>query len=225
MPHAYVSSEKFSSIVAPLLLHSTTKKPATTKTLEGLRALVNQAVWRIACRLLDGARILAGTHVVKPEDVYNLLRISLLMQMPLEDDPISRRLANNRISKASAWMNKGMQVGAGSTVFPSQYFSGSGGNGSTVMPAQYFSGSGGTTVLPAQYFGGQDHDELVTDAAMLAVLKEYRSRVTTPVRISEAARNVLRKHIEANVMAIVHECKGRPNALKGISSRWVTHVS
>jgi hypothetical protein len=211
MPHAYITRATFDAQIARTL--NPKSKPMTPRAAEGLRALLNQAVWRIACRLLDGARILAGSHVVKPDDVYNLLRISVLMQMPLEDDPLSRRLAS---SKAAASMNKGMQTASG------------GGSGSTVLPGAYFEGGGGgagSTVLPAAYFeGGGGSSELLTDAAMLAVLKEYRSRVTTPVRISEAARGVMRKHIESNVLAIVHECKGRPGALKSVSARWVTHM-
>jgi len=201
MPHAYITRETFNSRIVPIL----SNKPMTPRMVEGLRAVVNQTVWRIACRLLDGSRIIAGSHVVKPEDVYNLMRVSLLMHMPLEDDPISRRLN----SKAAAKINKGMQTGGGGTVLPGQYFGASGGGG-TVMAAQYFGA------------GAVSEDDLMNEAAMQAVLKEYRSRVTSTVLISEAARGVMRKHIEANVLAIIHECKGRPGALKGISAKWVT---
>ena len=220
MPHAYITRETFNSRIVPIL----SNKPMTPRMVEGLRAVVNQTVWRIACRLLDGSRIIAGSHVVKPEDVYNLMRVSLLMHMPLEDDPISRRLS----SKAAAKINKGMQTGGGGTVLPGQYFGASGGGGGgTVMAAQYFGasgGGGGGTVMAAQYFGAGavSEDDLMNEAAMQAVLKEYRSRVTSTVLISEAARGVMRKHIEANVLAIIHECKGRPGALKGISAKWVT---
>jgi hypothetical protein len=146
--------------------------------------------------------------MIKPDDVYNLLRISLLMRLPLDDDPISRRVILP--------LDRGFQTRGG------------GADGRTSMPSQYFTSGGGAdgrTSMPSQYFtsgGGADTGTLLTNSSMNAILNEYKSRVTSSVKISDGAKSVLQKHVEANISMIIEECKGRPGALRAVTKNWIT---
>jgi hypothetical protein len=216
---ALISERAFDDALASLHISA----PATARAAADARAALGQVTYRFARRLLDALRIVSSHRTLQPEHVRNLASLSNLLAMP-----ISRVApAPGALRKGSLVMRGGsssaavMRGGNGSTVLPAAYFGDaetafSAENANSFTPSFPDVPGGGDTIrfgLDASSAFGPDNAQAtllgggakpwLRDDAVDAIIREYRARSARDLRVSEAARGLIRTIVEANAEAVL----------------------
>ena len=208
------------------------------------RAHLSQLSYRVARRLVEMLRLVSdGKATVQPEHVLNLSKIAGLVGAPVGESAPRRRDIVMR--------------GGGDTVMTGSFF-----NAQNAADASAYSHTaaddghhesfpltpgGGDIVryeLPSSFpaFGGGGSSaraapsrHLISEEAIAAILREYKARSGSDIRFSEGARKLIRRIVDANAVAALHEtassaakktAAGRHRsvsaaALGKLSSKWV----
>jgi len=209
-----------------LLRQSGVHRPASQRAYESLRSNVNKAAWQIFSRLLDVIRISTESGTIRPSHVYNLMRVVAMMAMPLRDGVTSRRIMKKDLSRI---------MHGGDPVLPGSYFSPS----NPVDAARYTASAGADyTALAgdpgfvragidassassscAPTFGGgagilsAGGAVILSEAAVNALLAEYRARITSTLRLGKGTRTLVTRVVSTNLVELM-----RKNGKKAIST-------
>jgi hypothetical protein len=194
------------------------------------RARFNELVWNVGRRLLDLLRVSTSARLLQPEHLHNLSKVAQLLQQPL---PMCAR--TNKAKKAATAKQSGGHAG---TVMTGSFFDAANANdasaytaaynGSPVFAAGAAPGDGliryalpASPVFPVAQGGGGGGgsgatNSWLTNDALSSLFREYKARGGNDLRVSEAARALIRRSLEANVNAVLKE------AAKGKESRRIT---
>lgn len=186
---------------------------------EALRASVNSAAWQVFSRLLDILRLVADSSTIRPNHVYNTMRLAALIRMPLHDASASRHLMKADVPRI-------MHGGGGGSgpVLPHAYF-----DPGVIDPNFSAANLGSFTSLsptadairpgiPSTFGGGEP---VLTDAAMNAMLAGYRARgaSSSGLRIGEGSRKLVKRIVEANLVAMLSQ-QGPKRSFDAVLAGW-----
>jgi hypothetical protein len=220
-----------------------TKRPTNAKSYETLRTTVNRATWQLFNRMMDLLRMSTDSNTIRPADVYNLTRIAAFMRMPLRDDPTSRKLAAIDMQRIMNGGGGGAPVLPMAYFDPSAPETHTGGGGepdhTNLSPSPFVRVR---NALPSTFSGGDSRSrsnlkmsdleivqadrvsrssrqigqEIITEAALTALLSEYRSRITTnTLRVGDTSRKLIRKIIASNLIQMMEQKKPFATVAKG----------
>jgi hypothetical protein len=200
-----------------LLSLSGAPRPVSLRAQESLRSHVNKATWQIFSRLLGIIRISIESSTIRPSHVFNLIRVVSMLNMPLRDDVTSRRNMKKDLSRI-------MQ--GGDPVMPGSYWQpGTDDTQYTAAGASDYTSLGDDSALirsgiEATYTpgsscrGGGDSVGFLTEAALSALLAEYRARITTSsMRLGKGTRTLITRIVSKNLVELL-----RKNGKKAIAT-------
>jgi histone H3/H4 len=218
---ALISERAFDDALASLRISA----PATARAAADARAALGQVTYRFARRLLDALRIVSSHRTLQPEHVRNLASLSNLLALPISRvAPAPGALRTGSLvmrGGSAAAVMRGGSGAVGSTVLPAAYFGDaetafSAENATSFTPSFPDVPGGGDTVrfgLDASSAFGPDNAQAtllgggtkpwLRDDAVDAIIREYRARSARDLRVSEAARGLIRTIVEANAEAVL----------------------
>ena len=209
-----ISDPAFAAALAQPGLRAPSAAPARAAS----RVALSQLVFKVARRLLDTLAVTSNQRTLQPEHLHNLARIASLLDAPIAVSPARQGPANRRGMLL-------MRGGNGGTTMPGSFFnpadaadasSYSAANIASFSPSFPAAGPGTDGMVryaldvspafahPAEMLGGGIRSRhWLTDDAIAAVMREYRARSASSdgLRVSEAARGMVRTVVEANVGA------------------------
>jgi len=205
------------------------KVPATERASERLRTLVNKAVWQLFSRLVDIVRISADSSQIRPDHVYNVMRLATLLRMPLQDSVTSRQVMKQDVSRIlSGGGGCSSMRGGAETTLPASYFSGESSvpSYSTQNYTSYTSISPSPQVVRGaidttfSLSGGGSGSDVLTDASINLLLQEYKARLTSSqLRIGDSTRKVMKRILENNVIAMLKQTNAK-KPLSKVMAKW-----
>ena len=184
-------------------------------------ARLSTALYHLAARLLDAVLVLTPSRTVRPEHMFNLSKVTAMMSSPIGSSGSgSGRGSGIRTRSRSS-------IIGGDPTLPMKYFGMEGGD--PTLPMKYFGMEGGDPTLPMKYFGmegGGGDPSIASPTVLTAILREYRARSGhAELRISEAARSLTCKVLDANAAAMLRAASSKRNGGSSVAASSLMRVA
>ena len=170
-------------------------------------ARLSTALYHLAARLLDAVLVLTPSRTVRPEHMFNLSKVTAMMSSPIGS------------SGSGSGRGSGIRTRSRSSII----------GGDPTLPMKYFGMEGGDPTLPMKYFGmegGGGDPSIASPTVLTAILREYRARSGhAELRISEAARSLTCKVLDANAAAMLRAASSKRNGGSSVAASSLMRVA
>lgn len=195
-------------------------RPATKKSIEAFESAVDQVTWLMFARIVDMCRIISTSSTISPETIYNIMRLFAMIFAPLANN--RRRLTKSESSR--------IFLGGAETTMPSEFWGEDSGRYHERNLADFTNIGptpdvirGALSASPpsnALITGGRKPVFVFTDAAMDALLREYRDRLPQKkVRIGKGGRRIIGRILESN-LTLMFKSMSKGTSFSKMASTW-----
>lgn len=172
---------------------------------ESVHTTFDEFLFSFACGTIDAALLVArGRKTIQPEDFASLAKLNIMLSTPLPATRSSRQSGGT--TNTGSYYSPGDAIDHTAYLYDGNYSAG-GHGGSTTNVGDDSARSG---LLYHSISGGSSKRAWsIPSESLSRLLREYRIRFNTDLRVTDPAKLYMRNMLQANMDAVLHRASGK----------------